>query len=113
MPRDLLRYLKGHPDAIVTAVLGTAAFTAIGAGAPAWPVVAALGVLCGSYHLRRSAAERHQREAAKAKVDQALVAVEAAKARHRERLMPPEASPSVKGEQRIPDAKPTGRRSKP
>lgn len=96
LPRDMLRYLKGHPDAIVTVILSGAGFGALGAGAAPWPVVAALGVLCGFYHLRRSATERHQEALAQAKVDGALAAGEAVKTRHRKRLDAPAPSPSVK-----------------
>ena len=83
LPPGTLRALKGHQDAIVVVVAFALAMSAMVAGAPAGPVVMALGM----FHIRCVAKERHDVEMACQRAEQAAVHVEAVKARHRHLTM--------------------------
>jgi hypothetical protein len=105
LPPGTLRYLKGNPDAILAAVVAAMAFGALSVGAPSAGVIAILAIVLGLYHIRRMANERHQREIAQLKVDEAAVRVEAIKAQHRALLASDQPSlPLVR-----PPARPTRR----
>jgi hypothetical protein len=87
LPAGTLSALKGQYDSIVFVVLALLAFTALAAGAPAWPTVGALALILVTFLNRRSSAERHIVEMAQQRVAEAAVRVEATKARHRELYM--------------------------
>lgn len=84
LPPGTLRALKGQHDDIVIVVLAVMAFGAMAAKAPAWAAMGALAVLLLVFHIRRCAAELHQREMAQIRVTDAAIWVEATKARYRE-----------------------------
>lgn len=87
LPSGTLRYLKGQPDAIVTVVLAAMALTALAVGAPVLGTMATVGIVAGFYYARCRDQERHQREMAQIKADEAAAKVEAVKARYRDLLL--------------------------
>jgi hypothetical protein len=87
LPPGTLKALKGQYNAVVAVVAFAMATGAMAAGAPAWPVVAALAIALGMHHIRSSATERHHRELAERRVQESALKVEAIKARHRDLVM--------------------------
>ena len=87
LPTGTLRYLKGHPDAIVSVVLAAAAFSAMVAGVSTEAGLGGLIIAGTLYHVRRLGAERHAKAMAQAKVDTEVAKVELVKARHRDLLL--------------------------
>jgi hypothetical protein len=87
LPPGTIAALKGHPNGVVTVALYATAVGAMAVGAPSWGVVAAMAIAFWMFHNRCCSAERHAKEMAQNKVDEAAVNVEAIKARHRDLLL--------------------------
>jgi len=83
LPPGTLSALKGQYDSIVIVIVASLAFGAMAIGAAPWAAVCALALVLGVFHIRRSAAERHQAEMAQQRVADAAIRVEATKARYR------------------------------
>ena len=87
LPPGTLKALKGQYNAITAVVALAVTTAAMAAGAPAWPVTAALAIALGMHHIRSSATERHNREVAEQKLRDTAMNVEAIKARHRDLVL--------------------------
>ena len=87
LPPGTLKALKGQYNAITTVVALGVATAAMAAGAPAWPVAAALAIALLMHHIRSSAAELHNQATAERKLQESALKVEAIKARHRDLVL--------------------------
>jgi len=86
LPPGTLAALKGHFDGIVAVVALAIASGAMAAGAPPLWTVAALAIALVLYHIRCKSKEKHEEHMAQNKINEAMIKVEAIKARHRELL---------------------------
>lgn len=87
LPPGTLKALEGQYDAIVAVVALVVAVTAMRLGAPEWPTIAALAIALGTYHIRSSRAERHERDLAGLRLQESILKVDTIKARHRDLVM--------------------------
>lgn len=83
LPPGTLAALKGHHNGIVAVVMFAIAAGTMAIGALAWPVVVMLAIALAMFHIRCDAAESHDRDMARLRIEEALARAEAIKARHR------------------------------
>jgi hypothetical protein len=86
LPPGTLAALKGHFHGIVTVVALAVVVGSMAAGAPPQWAVLALVIALLMYHVRCRDKEHHEENMAQSKINEAMVRVEAVKARHRDLL---------------------------